>query len=769
MFGALIDYKKNAQTVNLQFENGIGRIEVITDTIVRVFSGDNMLHSKAIEGDKSKKAVCTVENVTDGLVILTDSLTVHIGDDFKVDFYDKQNHRSICRDYHGTRRPQTGIGDEELALMAKEGHAATSAPATHKIEIVKAMDGDESFYGLGDKTGFLNKRYYAYEMWNTDDPSPQVDWFKVLYKSIPFFITLKSNDVYGIFFDNTYRSYFDMGKESENYFYFAADNGNLDYYFIAGKTMTDVVSGYTYLTGRMPVPQEWVLGYHQSHWSYKSETEVRALAKRMREEHIPCDTIHMDIDYMDNFKIFTWNKANFGDPKKMIGDLADEGFKIVTIIDPGIKLEEGYSVYDEGVKNGYFVTTPEGEIYGNTVWPGDAVYPDFGNPEVRTWWSNNHKFLTDLGVRGIWNDMNEPASFCGELPQDLVFADENQKSDHSRMHNVYGLLMCKATYEGLKKYDGRRPFVITRACYAGAQKYTTGWTGDNQSIWAHLQMAIPQLCNLSLSGMSFVGSDVGGFVCDTTPELLTRWVQVGCFSPLFRNHSAMDCIRQEPWCFGKEVLDIYRKFVQLRYKLIPYYYDLFFSGEKTGLPAMRPLVLHYPQDENVKNLNDEFLVGESLLVAPVVEQGAVRKMVYLPEGTWYDYWTGEAIEGSCTFVREAPLNTCPLYVKAGGILPTWPIQDYIGQKEIDTLELDVYLGNGVYHHYQDDGESFAYRDGVYNEYLCTLVRSILTVELVHSGYIKPYQWLCVHFGEETVTIPFSKDKIEVTLSQNSKV
>jgi len=763
MFGNLLSYEKDGQVIHFQFAKGSGQIEVITNTIIRVFSGDETIHSQAIEGDKRQEAVCSVSHVNGSLVVRTKSLAVYISDDFKVDFYDNQNH-SLCLDYRGVRHQRTVVNTEELALMEKEGHAVNSNVGIHKFEVVKAMDGDESFYGLGDKTGFLNKRHYAYEMWNTDNPSPHVDWVKALYKSIPFFITLKKNYVYGIFFDNTYKSYFDMGKESEDYFYFASDNGNLNYYFIAGDTMTDVVSGYTYLTGHMPVPQEWTLGYHQSRWSYKSETEVRALAQKIRDEHIPCDAIHMDIDYMDSFKVFTWDKSHFNKPQNMLSDLGKEGFKVVTIIDPGVKVEKGYSVYDEGLENGYFITTPEGNIYTNTVWPGEVVYPDFGKSEVLTWWSDKQKFLTDLGVRGVWDDMNEPSSFNGDLPQNLIFTDGNQKTDHARMHNVYGQLMSKATYEGLKKYDGRRPFVITRACFAGAQKYTTAWTGDNHSIWAHLQMAIPQLCNLSLSGMSFVGTDVGGFVCDTTPELLIRWVQFGCFSPLFRNHSAMDCIRQEPWSFGEEVLGIYRKYVQLRYKLIPYYYDLFFSGEKTGLPVMRPLVLQYSQDENVKNLNDEFLVGESLLIAPIVEQGAVRKLVYLPKGTWYDYWTRDSIEGGCAFVREAPIDTCPVYVKAGSILPTWPMQDYVGQKKIDTLELDVYLGNGIYHHFQDDGESFSYRDGVYNEYLCTLANRKLTVECIHNGYFLYYEWLCIHFEGKTVTIPFNQEKIEITLS-----
>ena len=315
------------------------------------------------------------------------------------------------------------------------------------------------------------------------------------------------------------------------------------------------------------------------------------------------------------------------------------------------------------------------------------------------------------------------------------------------MHNVYGHNMAKATYEGLKQRDGRRPFVITRACYAGTQKYSTAWTGDNHSIWAHLQMAIPQLCNLGMSGMSFVGTDVGGFGSDCTKELMCRWVEVGCFSPLFRNHSAIGTRYQEPWRFDQETVDIYRKAAQLRYHLIPYYYDLFFTGEKTGLPIMRSLVLHYEKDEVAKECNTEFLAGPNLLAAPVVIQGDRKKMVYLPAGTWYDYWTGEKISGDQGqwILRDAPLDTCPLYVKAGTVLPVWPEQNYVGEKDTDqVLMLEVYPGEGSWDHFQDDGESFAYRDGVYNQYHCELKDGKLTVACVHDGYEKHCQRVQVH-------------------------
>jgi alpha-glucosidase len=501
--------------------------------------------------------------------------------------------------------------------------------------------------------------------------------------------------------------------------------------------MPEVIKNYTYLTGRMPLPQKWTLGYHQSRWGYDDEETFRDLAAKLKEHRIPCDALHFDIDYMDQYKVFTWDQTRFTDARALLSDLKAQGIKAVTIVDPGVKVEKGYTMYEEGIEKDYFAKADDGSVYVNAVWPGDAVFPDFGKPAVRDWWGEHLSFYTSLGVSGIWNDMNEPASFHGPLPNDVVFTDEDAPATHAQMHNVYGHNMAKATYEGWKKLTGKRPFVITRACYSGSQKYTTAWTGDNKSLWSHLRMAIPQQCNLGLSGMAFVGTDIGGFGADTTPELLCRWVELGCFSPLFRNHCAKGNMNQEPWLFGEETLNIYRKYVELRYSLLPYFYDLSWECAQTGLPMIRPLVLHYENDTNVRNMNDEFLVGEHLLVAPVLEQGAVKRMVYLPEGVWYDYWTHREYQGGQYYVADAPLDICPIYVKAGTILPKAPAQMYVDELENPELILEVYPGEGSYIHYQDNGEDFAYENGCCNEYQFTQnAAGVLTTTLRHEGYPK---------------------------------
>lgn len=740
MLGKIMGYEIKGQKVQIQFAAGAAFVEVLREDIVNIFvlymSKEHC--SKAVEGSKAVQTELKVEQDETGITIQTAALQIKVSDEGYVDFYDWKGNL-LCADYRGKRVFPQKISDTFKQLLASEGHDISNLDdRNYPVQCLKVMDGDEKFYGLGDKSGFLNKRHYAYENWNSDLPQAHNEDFRALYKSIPFLITKKEQAVFGLFFDNTFHSYINLGKENEKYYYYGAEGGNLDYYFISGQRMPDVISGYTWLTGTTPLPQLWTLGYQQTRWGYECTEDVREVAEKYRALQIPCDTIMFDIDYMDGYRVFTWNHKMFGEPGSIVKEIADSGFKSVAIIDPGVKLDEDYEMYREGTDNDYFAKTPEGETYVNTVWPGESVYPDFGKPAVRKWWGSKQKYLTDWGFRGIWNDMNEPASFNGELPADVMFTDEDRPMRHEEMHNVYGHFMAKATYEGLKKADGKRPFVITRACYAGTQKYATVWTGDNQSLWHHLQMAIPQLCNLGMSGVAFAGTDVGGFGADCTAELLCRWVQVGAFSPLFRNHSAKGSRRQEPWQFDEKTIAINRKFIELRYRLLPYFYDLFHVCEETGLPIVRPLVLHYEDDSEVWNLNGEFLVGEQLLVAPVVEQGATKKLVYLPEGNWYDFETGKPFEGRRYHIVEAPLDTCPMFVKEGTILPTYEVMQYVGERPYDTLKLLVYPGAGTYVHYQDNGSDFAYRDGAYNLYEFTSDgRSEIKQKMLHEGYT-PY-------------------------------
>ena len=768
MLGKLLKHSINNNKVVLSYENKECIVTIVNENVINFFVPlfREERNSKAVEKELDSNVEFTVESKDDVLIITTKNLELKIYDEFKVDIYNS-NGEILCRDYRGEREPFRRLG-ANINLAEEEGHKL-EGHQEFNVYVSKVMEENTYFYGLGERTGSLNKKGYHYRNWNTDDPSPHGETFAELYKSIPFLITIKDENAFGIFFDNHFESHFDMGKENSNYYYFGAVDGNLDYYFMYGPTVKEVVNEYTDLTGKTPLPQLWTLGYQQCRWSYAPEARAMEIANAFREKDIPCDTIYLDIDYMDGFRVFTWDNEKFENPKEFIKKLKEMGFKLVTIIDPGVKVDKGYKIYDEGIKNRYFATDKDGIVYKNRVWPGDAVYPDFMNEKTRNWWSDNQKIMMDVGVSGIWNDMNEPASFNGPLPDDVMFNDDGREVMHKEIHNVYGHMMAKATYEGIKKHTNKRPFIVTRACYSGSQKYSTIWTGDNQSTWEHLRMSLPMLMNLGLSGMAFCGTDVGGFGHDCTGELLSRWVQVGAFTPLFRNHSTMGSREQEPWAFDKETEDINRKYIKLRYKLIPYLYDLMHKGELTGEPIIRPLLFNYQKDKNTYEINDEFMFGDNILVAPVVEQGVRHRLVYLPEGdNWIDYWTKKEYKGGQYIIKEAPLDICPIYIKVLSIIPIGKEQNYIGEKENDTLALDIYLGENdgdiIYTHYLDDGESFDYKNGILNKYdIKVSVKENIIISFSEDiNYEKKYKKLKININNlNNKEVIFNGNKVSV--------
>ena len=498
-----------------------------------------------------------------------------------------------------------------------------------------------------------------------------------------------------------------------------------------------------------------MLGYQQARWGYSvSPEKVQEIATKLRENDLPCDVIHFDIDYMDGYRVFTWNKEKFTDPQAFVSRLRDQGFRVMPIIDPGGKQDKKYKLYKEGIKKGYFVKNPDGTVYVNKVWPGDAVFPDFGREEVQQWWADNCKYLVDTGTAGIWDDMNEPASFEGEIPDNIVFSEGKYPSTHKKLHNVYGHNMAKATYNGLKKYSHKRPYVITRAAYAGTQKYSTVWTGDNQSLWPHLQMMIPQLCNLGMSGFTFAGTDIGGFGADAAAEMLTRWIEAALFSPLYRNHASMGTRAQEPWVFGEPTLSIYRKYLKLRYRFIPFLYDLCYKETKDGLGIMRPLVLNYDQDPVVRTMNDEYMVGDELLVAPVIQEGQNTRAVYLPAGEWIDFWNGVEYAGKRSILVEAPIDKLPLFVKKNTIIPWGPEVSHISDEPNETMTFHLYGQHASYTHYQDNGLDFAYQSGEYNLYQIKASQNGATIDMLHNGYDKNYRKIFVELNDQKLTFEF---------------
>ena len=734
-------------TAELIYENGSLFVTIFENNIVHV-AQKHGIESVAIEEDFIPKAATpdvTCKDTSDAkgtaaeagvsdaavkAVISARDITVNVKDNEKLDIYYKG--KLVLSDYETARKKSEKNPYEDLAIAELEGHTVgKDEEKTDAVTIIKKLGKDDAIYGLGDKPGCLNKRGYSYVNWNTDDPAPHVDSFKSLYKSIPFFIVLGDEYCYGIFADNTYKTTFDFGYENTDYYFVEHEKGELDYYFMPGNDMAEVVGLYTSLTGTTPLYQRWIYGSHQSRWGYYTQDEVLDIADKFRELDIPCDVIHMDIDYMNGYRVFTFDDKKFPDVKGLSEKLADRGVKLISIIDPGVKKDEDYFMYKEGMEMDAFAHDTDGSVYENAVWPGTSVFPDFTKQSVRSWWGDKTKILLEHGISGIWNDMNEPASFNGPLPDDVQF----EYGAHEKVHNIYGHFMAKATYEGLAKNDGgKRPFVLTRAAYAGSQKYCGGWTGDNHSIWAHIALSLEQVCNLSVSGLAMCGSDIGGFGSDTTPELLVRFYEAAVFVPFFRNHSAMGTRRQEPWQFDETTIDAVRKTVKLRYRFIPYIYDLAHECEKTGAPIVRPLVYEYPVDKHVRNISDEYMLGSFVLVAPVIAPGKEAREVYLPDGDWYDYYTGEKYSGGRYILADAPLDKVPVFIKAGAIIPVAD-GEIRSTEDIteDKISILTYPGKGSFVHYQDDNETFAYRNGEYNAVEYTLDGDKLEKKVLHKG------------------------------------
>ncbi|HKJ93344.1 MAG TPA: TIM-barrel domain-containing protein, partial [Longimicrobiales bacterium] len=515
------------------------------------------------------------------------------------------------------------------------------------------------------------------------------------------------------------RTAFNLGAGTERYYSFAAERGLLDYVFIGGPAIPDVVSRYTELTGRPYMPPAWSLGYQQSRWSYYPDTEVLDLARTFRRRRIPADVIYLDIHYMDGYRVFTWNPRRFPHPEAMLDTLQHLGFKVVTIIDPGVKADSSYAMAREGLQHGYFARFPDGPVYVGSVWPGRSYFPDFGQAAVRTWWGNHDAAFMRQGVAGFWNDMNEPSAWGGTVPPEVVMHDDGRTATMRTMHDLYGFLMAQATYEGMRRAQpDRRPFIVTRAGFSGIQRYAAVWTGDNIASWEHLQLAVRMLVGMGLSGIPFVGSDVGGFVGSPSPELYGRWVELGVFSPFFRTHTTINSLPQDPWSFGEYVEDINRRSIRLRYALLPYLYTLMWQAHETGAPVMRPLFWGHQDDTAAYDPahQEEFLAGDHLLVAPVVHEGRTLKRVYLPAGSrWLDLATDSVYQGGHEVVVDAPLDRLPMFLEAGGILPRRPPEQYVGQQPMDTLYLDAFPGDsaGSFRLYEDDGESYAFEKGGY--------------------------------------------------------
>jgi alpha-glucosidase len=707
--GAMPPPRREGQSLLFRNAQGVVAVSVVAEGIVRVrfapgtaFGRD---HSYAVIAKPATNVAARFQIGGNQSTMTVGQLQVTLQHSpFRIEFSDAAGHSLDLDD------PEKG--------MAFSGRT---------VRVWKRLRDDEHVYGLGEKGGRLDKRGrqlggYSYTMWNSDTYAYEADTDPI-YVSVPFFLVLRQGRTHGIFLDNTFRSNVDIGHQSQGQLSFGADGGELNYYFIDGPGPKTVLERYTTLTGRMPLPPLWALGYHQCRYSYYPDSKVRFIADNFRVRKIPADAIWLDIHYLDGYKPFTWDRERFPDPAGLIRDLYKAGFRTITIIDPHPKKERGYAPYDTGLAGDHFVKNPDGSVYEAPVWPSEAeknpgpsVFPDFSKPAARDWWGGLYRSLVDIGVAGIWNDMNEPAVFqtpTGTMPLDVRHDNEGRPSDHREIHNVYGLLMTRATYEGLRRLrPNERPFVLTRASYAGGQRYSALWPGDNVSDWSQLRGTIPLLAGMGLSGLPFVGSDIGGFAEAPSAELYTRWIQTGVFYPFMRTHTTFGTPDQEPWSYGTHHEVINRRAIELRYELLPHIYNVMREASVNGIPALRPLLLEYPDDPRTYGLDDQFMFGDDLLVAPVLREGATQREVYLPKGEWHDFWTGRRFPGGAGVRVPVTLSTIPIFVRAGAFIFRQPVVQHTGEMRGQPLEITIYPAAASERWlYEDDGATMEYEKG----------------------------------------------------------
>lgn len=693
--GAVTRVEKGEQQVRLQTTNAHVELSVFSASVIRVRIDKQPLgrdFSYAVVG-KAQPTKTSITEDAAAITIVTDALRVRVA-----------------------RQPfAITFSTPDGKVINQDEPGLTTSWIGQEVATYKTMQQGERFIGLGEKTGNLDRRGNAYTNWNTDafrygvgdDP---------LYATVPFYIGIHHGLNYGIFFDNSYQTDFNFGASNNRFSSFSARGGEMNYYFIYHPRVADIIGSYTALTGRMPLPPLWSLGYQQNRYSYFPDTEVLRVAQTLREKKIPADGITLDIHYMDAYKLFTWDKARFPDPKAMTAKLAAMGFKTTVIVDPGIKVEKGYGAYERGLKDNIFIKYADGVNYQGEVWPGWCHFPDFTSAKGRAWWRNEVKTYASDGVAGLWNDMNEIATWGQRMPNNILFDFDGQPTTHQQGHNVYALEMTRASYEGMKEATGMRPFMLTRAGFSGLQRYSAIWTGDNRAEEDHMMLGVRLLNSLGLSGIPFSGVDVGGFTGVPTPSLYARWMQIGAFNPYFRNHSAYNTKAAEPWSFGETVLDISRNYVNLRYRLMPYLYSAFHDASVTGEPVMRSLAIDYTHDAKIYEpaYQNQYLFGKAFLVLPFESTKEFGKM-YFPAGRWYDLYSDRVQAGGQESVGELSVSRLPVYVKESSIVPMQSLVQTTAEAPSDTLAIHVYKGdvNNTVTYYEDDGASFAHEKGAY--------------------------------------------------------
>ncbi len=666
---------------------------------------------------------------------------------------------SFANPTHRERREPTTKAGPVKPVFSTDGQG--------RSVVAISVEGGTSLYGTGENAGSLLRNGRTVEAWNTDAYGYREET-KSLYQSHPWVLAVRADgSAFGVLADTTWRCEISLVDGIT----FAADGPAFPVIVMEGKTPQDVMMQLAAHIGTIELPPLWAIGYHQCRYSYYPEARVMEVAEGFRAHSIPCDVIWFDIDYMHGYRVFTFDSSHFPEPKRTNDELHDLGFRTIWMIDPGVKAESGYSVFDSGSAGEHWVNKADGSVYTGEVWPGQCVFPDYTRPETRVWWAGLYTSFMATGIDGVWNDMNEPAIF--NVPSKTMPEDNQHRGGgdlsagpHARYHNVYGMLMAMATKDGIAAANPeKRPFVLTRANYIGGHRYAATWTGDNAAEWYDLENSIPMALNLGLSGQPFCGPDIGGFIGNGDGQLFARWMGIGSLLPFSRGHTGKGNRDKEPWAFDANVERSCRMALERRYRLIPYLYSLFEESSRTGMPVARPTFFADPADPALRSEDDSFLLGDDLLVVAKTTPLGDR-MPVLPRGEWR----------SLNLHDGATDPDLPdLYLRPGAILPVGPIEQYVDERPLDPLTLYVSLdpsGKARGTLYEDAGDGYGYRSGEFlrTTYQATRTGSAVAVEIASTfgKLARPERSIVVRVmlddGREAVAISKDGQTISVDLA-----
>lgn len=632
--------------------------------------------------------------------------------------------------------------ENNLNIKFEDGHCKISIELSSK----------DAIYGLGGNLGGINKRGRLYESYCTDEPLHIEDRAK-LYAAHNFFI-ISGEETIGYFIDFPTRIKYDVAYYNENYFNIEIYGQDFYLFIIEGKDEKEISSKFLEIIGRAYIPPKWAFGYFQSRWGYRDKDEVRKVYHTFRSNDIPLEGIYLDLDYMDDFKDFTISEERFDDFKEFVSDLKEDGLYLVPIIDAGVKVEEGYDIYEEGIAGDHFCKDKDGKPYEGVVWPGKVHFPDFMKEETQDWFGSKYKVLTDCGIEGFWNDMNEPAIFYGQeaLDEAINYAEESKGKNldafsffklkdnftylankdsyyqsfyhemdgkrftNDEVHNLYGYYMTKSANIGLTKLlKGKRFLLISRASSIGMHRYGGIWTGDNSSWWSHLEQNIKMLPSLNMCGFFYIGADTGGFGGNCNGEILTRWLQLSVFTPLLRNHSAIGCNNQEPYAFTEDVLINSRNLIKARYSLVPYIYSEYMKAVNNYNIMFKPLSFEF-KENLAKEVEDQMLLGDQLMIAPVCQSNRSGRFVYLPEKmlevSFLDEDIATSVKEKGIQYIEYGLENLKFFIRRNSILPYVKPSKNIVELDQQNLKVLAYVDDGaIYDLYDDDGESYDFTEG----------------------------------------------------------